>query len=220
MNKREIQGELAIVGKRMKATAVAAAVCTALSAGCGSDDSGKDSAAAAPDVNRAPASVTWQTYQGMKLPIGAEDGPKDTSSAAAHGYSHTPQGAALAAINHRIRMSVATDNDWSRVAAITLAAGPGKDAWVLARAQVSITSGVDGTAPKVSGYRVTSYAPDRAEVAVYTTFPDNSVAETASTVVWFAEDWRLQLPDPAARVPTVAEVAAVPAGAVRLEATA
>lgn len=204
---------------RLKSATVAAAACVVLLAGCGEDPT-TTTEAAGPDLGRAPASVSWQTYQGMKLPVGAEDGPKDTSSAAAHGYSQTPQGAALAAINAQVRMSVATDTDWSKVAAVVLATGPGKDHWVLNRAQVSVVGGVDETAPKISGYKVNSYSPDKAEVAVYSTFPDNSVSEAKATVIWFAHDWRLQLPDPAAKVVTISEVPAVPADAVRLEAGA
>lgn len=206
--------------KRLKSATVAAAALAVLLAGCGDDPTTTTTEPTGPDLGRAPASVSWHTYQGMKLPVGGEDGPKDASSAAAHGYSQTPQGAALAAINAQVRMSIATDADWSKVAAVVLATGPGKDHWVLNRAQVSVVGGVDETAPKISGYKVNSYSPDKAEIAVYSTFPDNSVSEAKATVIWFAHDWRLQLPDPAAKVVTISEVPTVPADAVRLEATA
>ncbi|MGW5224541.1 hypothetical protein ACWEP5_06265 [Nocardia niigatensis] len=198
-------------------TLLVSAAVLALSA-CGiSDQSAAKTTTTAVDPARAPADVHWENYQGVQLPIGSHDGPSKLGATAA-GFSHTPQGAALAAINHSTRLSLAPDGAWPQVAAISLIPGPAKDSWVLARAQVSITAPANPTvAPRITAYKLTAYAPDRADLTVYATYSDGSITATAETVLWVSEDWRLLLADPAAKTATVQSVPSVPADAVKLE---
>ncbi|MEV0766521.1 hypothetical protein [Nocardia sp. NPDC050435] len=193
-----------------------------LGAGCGSDRDESATPAtstAAPDPSRPPAGVRWETWQGIKLPHSGADGPTKTSTGAATGYTRTPQGAALAAIQHSIRLSTAPDTSWPVIARTTLTEGPGKDFWVTNRTLISITRPVDAAAtPRVLGYSITAWTPDRAEIAVYTSYPDNSLLSTLTTVSWTYGDWRLVLPDPAAGTVAHSAIATVPANAVHLEA--
>lgn len=185
--------------------------------GCGSDTHhALSTAPAGADLTAVPADVRWVDYQGVRLPVGA-DGPRQVSAEAATGFAHTPQGAALAAIVHTVRMSLAPDEHWATIAAHEIAAGAGKDAWASSRVLLSIQGRADpATAPRVRGYTITNYNPAIAHLQIYTSFPDNSVAVNTATVVWVAEDWRLQLPDPAATDPVVREAATVDAQ-VKLE---
>lgn len=199
----------------MAAVAVAALVAVT---GCGSDEPDQPAAPPAPDITRAPEDVRWQQWQGVSLPIGRVDGPT-RSDAAASGFSHTPQGAALAAIQHSVRMSLAPDSVWTTVAAQSLVSGPGKDEWVRSRVLVSITGTDPAAAPSITGYRISDWTPQRAGITVYTTYPDDSVLATDTVVTWTAEDWRLLLPDPATKTVTQRDVPAVPGDIVRLEAT-
>ncbi|MGW6728762.1 hypothetical protein ACWF9G_22920 [Nocardia sp. NPDC055029] len=185
--------------------------------GCGGGNTPTAPAATGPDITQAPASVTWRKWQGVALPIGAKDGPKRTDVAAT-GYSRTPQGAALAAIQHSVRLGLAPDDSWAKIAAQSLAEGPGKNEWVLSRPLVSIKKTDPTVAPKIAGYKITSWAPERAALTVYTTYPDASVLATDTVVVWIAEDWRLLLNDPATKTKFQHEIPAVPADAVRMEA--
>ncbi|MEV0297058.1 hypothetical protein [Nocardia sp. NPDC050710] len=172
----------------------------------------------AADLTAVPAGVRWQVYQGVLVP-GGEDGPATTGSAAATGFRQTPPGAALAAIVHTIRMSLAPDADWVDIARYELAFGPGKDEWVTSRGLLSIQSPADpAQAPRVRGYTITDYSPTRAGVDIYTSFPDQSIAVNTATVVWLAGDWWLQLPDPTSTDPVV-RVAATMDAAVKLEAS-
>ncbi|WP_067813597.1 hypothetical protein [Nocardia inohanensis] len=171
-----------------------------------------------PDPSRAPAELRWENYQGVQLPIGGKDGPTKLASVPI-GYTHTPQGAALAAINHSARLSLAPDSVWPALAANVLQPGPGKDAWVLARVQLSITAATDpAVAPHFTAYKITTYDPARTTLTVYATYSDASITATDTTVTWSAEDWRLLLPDPAAKTVTVHSVKSVPADAVALAA--
>lgn len=171
---------------------------------------------AAPDPNRAPSDIRWEAWQGVKLPYGKQDGPAKVTDAAL-GYSHTPQGAALAAIHHTVRISLAPDATWARTASQALMPGPGKDAWVVARAQISLTQPASPVvAPRITAYKFTKYGDDRSDLLVYSTYSDNSITANTETVVWSSGDWRLLLPDPALKIAVVQSVSDIPADAVRL----
>lgn len=211
---------------RTTTTTTAACACmvavAVLTGGCGRDNTAGGGPArhpAAPDIHRPPAGVTWSTYQGMRVPAG-NDGPHDPSRPDAAGYTHTPQGAALAAINDEIRMSVASDDDWPAIAHTLLADSPGKQAFVTSRALVSVTPSLVGgdATPRVTGYRITGYHPDRAAVVVYTRLPDRSTTATTTDVVWRYNDWRLVPHDPHDPTNPVTAVTTPPPDTVRLEA--
>ncbi|MVU77518.1 hypothetical protein GPX89_09695 [Nocardia sp. ET3-3] len=204
---------------RAVVAALLVAACALTAAACGgSDHAGSTTKTTQVDPSRAPSDVRWENYQGVQLPIGDHDGPSKLGTTAA-GYSRTPQGAALAAINHSTRLSLAPDGQWPQVAAISLIPGPAKDSWVLARAQISITAPANPVvAPHIAAYKITAYTPDRADLTVYATYSDDSITATAETVLWVSDDWRLLLADPAAKVQTVQSVPAVPADAVTLAA--
>ena len=146
------------------------------------------------DIHAALTNVTSAVYQGISLPI-SDQGPRTVTGAVAAGFTHSPAGAALAAIHATVRISVAPDDQWSTVGQQMLAPGAGRDDWAVARAQMSITTPVTGTPPKILGYRITGYTPDRADTAIYTQQPDTSLTCNTATVIWQAGDWKLMLPD-------------------------
>ncbi|GAB2554618.1 hypothetical protein [Nocardia heshunensis] len=184
--------------------------------GCASHHDTQTSSA--PDLGKPPAAVRWEPVQGVLVPYSPVDGPAQTS--AATGYSHTPQGAVLATIQDSIRTSVSPDSAWPQFAAASLVRGPGKDNWVLARARISITAPTNPKlAPTVLGYRFDSYTPEKAEITVYTRFSDASLAAYHHVIEWQAGDWRLLLPNPAAKTVTMESVSALPAEMTRFEAT-
>lgn len=49
------------------------------------------------------AALRWVDFHGMQLPISAADGPRDTRGGLASGFTDTPTGALLAAINIAVR---------------------------------------------------------------------------------------------------------------------
>ncbi|WP_051194500.1 hypothetical protein [Nocardia jiangxiensis] len=152
-------------------------------------------------------------FQGITLPI-ADQGPHHDDGTVAAGFEHSPAGAALAAIQASVRMSVATDIQFPAVGQRMLAPGPGRDAWAVARAQVSITAPAD-TPPLLLGYCVRSYTPARAEIAIYARQPDNSLTCNSETVLWQSRDWKLLLPDQL-RTQAITSVPTTPADMVVL----
>ncbi|MFI9508584.1 hypothetical protein [Nocardia sp. NPDC052566] len=199
--------------RHFAATCLAAAVVTA----CGRDD--PEPTPPAPttvNLTAAPTGVRWQRFQGVNLPV-TDQGPHHTDGPAATGYDHTPAGAAIAAIQATIRMSVATDTQWAQIGHRMLASGAGRDAWATARAQISITTPAADGAPTVLGYQITHYTDTAVDIAIYSALSDSSRTRNNTHVVWQADDWRLQLTaEPATN--RVEAITDLPAGVVALPA--
>ena len=136
--------------------------------GCGRDETADTAAAASTSTarifDRAPAEIRWESYQDITLPIGGVDGPHQTSGRSVTGFTPTPQGAALAAINHSARLSgtVGVATDAPRIL--------GYSVWT---------------------YQSTPRPAARAEIAVYSRRPDGAIARNDVTVLWTDHDWRL-----------------------------
>ncbi|NEW43004.1 hypothetical protein GV794_07375 [Nocardia cyriacigeorgica] len=180
-------------------------------AGCGGGQSGTD-------LSAAPSNVRWEPFQGVDLPR-TDQGPKRESGGAATGFDRSPPGAAIAAITHTVRLSVATDSQWPTVVAAEVVPGPARDEWVVSRVQLSITGpAAPEYAPRLLGYKITGYTDERSTVDVYTEYSDSSKAVNHTVVEWFDEDWRLRLPDPDSTERPVDAIDELPSDIVILEA--
>ncbi|WP_245649619.1 hypothetical protein [Nocardia shimofusensis] len=187
----------------------------ALTAAVGCADGGEQEGA---DLSAPPTEVRWQPYQGVALPHTAQ-GPEVLSDGAATGFEQSPPGAAVAAITHTVRLSVAPDGDWPAVVAKEVLPGPARDAWAVDRVRVSITGPADPEyAPRLRGYRITEYTGERGLVDVYTEYSDGSLAVNHTAVEWSTQDWRLRLPDLDSTARPIAAVDALPGDIVTLEA--
>ncbi|MFB7718216.1 hypothetical protein [Nocardia sp. NPDC056100] len=164
------------------------------------------SATADADLNERPANLKSVLFQGISLPV-ANQGPRSQDGAVVSGFDRGPIGAALAAIQATVRISVATDSQWAAIGQQMLAPGLGRDAWAVARAQISITAPITGTAPLIGGYRIVHYSSTDAAVDIYTTQSDRSITCNTAQVIWQGNDWKLLLPNQ----PHSAAVTAVPA---------
>jgi len=161
-------------------------------AGCGS--SAHHPAPERADVHAGPIHLHWVNFQGEQVPVG-DQGPKHIDGPIAAGYDASPAGAALAAIESTIRMSIADDKQWVQVGQQLLAAGAGRDRWATVRIQVSISEPVPtDAAPHVLGYAVTDYTATKADVAVYTRQTDGSLTRNVTAVVRHEDTWLLDLP--------------------------
>lgn len=205
---------------RVAAAAAAATTAVALLAGCGSSDDNiaGETVRTTPDPATPPTGVRWEPFESIALPFAAE-GPTDRpASGAVAGFTHTPPGAALAAIQQTVRISVAPDTQWPQVVRAGVAPGPQRDAFSVHRAQISITTPPEvDQAPRITGYTVTDYTDTTANVEVYTVLPDQSSQINDVSVVWSSGDWKLRLPaedDPATRVRAIADSPSTPAVAL------
>jgi len=189
-------------------------------AGCGSSGHHTKSAGLEQKVSptTAPSDVRWTEFDGVPVPL-SSNGPTQAigdggvAAGGVAGYTHNGPGGAMAAINATVRMSIANDAQWVSASQM-LAAGPGRDNWVLARARLSITTPVPaGKAPRVLGYTLDSYTGARETISIIVRQSDSSLTSQTAEVAWAPPgDWKLVVPDqhaPAAR-PAVHAIAAVP----------
>ena len=114
--------------------AAALTAVAALVAGCSSSPDQPSE----PDWDLAAApSAQWVSVAGIATPMSDNDGPAQTTPVP-HGYSPSPQGAVLAAINGQVQMATANDELWTEVSQYLLAPGPGRDQWAQARSLVTV----------------------------------------------------------------------------------
>lgn len=186
------------VTRTLRLTAGAVAVAAVLTAcGSGTDETSTDTAPA-PDLQAAPLELTWNQLAGVSVPVSRVDGPKAGTAVNRSGYSHTPQGAVLAAINGQTALAVADDRTWPDVVNTVTAPGPGRDEFAAARAGVTVSGSVPaGAAPTFAGFEITDYQVDPLTAAVsvaQTIGDDNQLYSYPVALQWIGEDWRIVLP--------------------------
>ncbi|MGX1598954.1 hypothetical protein ACWIDS_18055 [Dietzia maris] len=151
------------------------------------------------DTASAPADLTWRNVAGLKVPTSRADGPARTSPP--QGYSHTPQGAALAAANGQAALATAPDSTWPEVVRTVTAPGPGRDQWAQARVLMSVSGAVDpSVAATFTAFKITDYSPEKAIVLLATSTPpapgeqEPLLTAYPVQVAWTGADWKLVLP--------------------------
>lgn len=173
-----------------------------LLAGCSSDDDG-ESGPPPVDLHAAPSNVTMRSMGGLKVPSSREDGP--ATSTPPEGYSHSPQGAALAAANGQAALATASDQQWAETVRTVTAPGAGRDEFAYGRTLMHVSGSVDkAQAAEFVGFKVTEYDPNRAVVLLATRTPQVGAAPllTAYPVqtAWSSGDWKVVLPKQADNV--------------------
>lgn len=187
-------------------------------AGCSGDDQAVGPKDGSVQLDEKPRKLTWTTFQGVRVPV-AEQGPRSGSEPAPAGYDQSPAGAALAAIQATIRMSVADDSQFPQVSAMLLAPGEGRDWFIANRLRVSTSEPVEAKdAPHVLAYQVTAYKDGLATVDIFTRYPDQSMTVNHTTVAWQnGGGWGLVVPVPEKMSgPAVEAVHSIPTNAVVL----
>lgn len=195
---------------------------TVVVSGCGADEESAESTTSTTpvwDVSSPPENVVWVDVHGLAIPTSLVSGPKNSMGVAASSYEHSPQGAVLAAIGTSMRLSVATDAEWPEVISRSVAPGPARDEWTLARAQVSVTGVDESFIPAIEGYEITKYSDQEAFVDVFSSYPDSSLTKTTMMVVWADGDWKYVLPEDAKLDSPVAEIQILPEKIVELSKT-
>lgn len=183
--------------RRRVLTAMAVALLLISGTACSTDE--QDPGPVAADTSSAPADLAWRTVAGLKVPTSHQDGPARTTPP--QGYSHSPQGAALAAANGQAALATAPDATWPEVVRTVTAPGPGRDEWAQARALMSVSGVVDPSlASRFVAFNITDYSPEQAIVLLATsTPPEQGESEPLLTaypvqLAWTGADWKLVLP--------------------------
>jgi hypothetical protein len=152
--------------------------------------------------------LSWVNFHGIALPASAHDGPRNTSHGLAQGFTDTPRGALLAAINIGVR-TAALWGPFIYTPTIThQVIGP--DSVALLNADTSNYQGLRAAAHIQAGraagrgyaveaaYRFVAWTPAGATVDVVSEGPGNNgstvFAVTRVEVVWQRGDWRVVAP--------------------------
>lgn len=157
--------------------------------GCSNND---EEAAPSWDTTAAPASVTWLAAQtrGIKVPSGP-DGPKSTDPVP-HGWSPSPQGAVLAAMNAQVYMATAGENLWPEVSNWMIAPGQGRDQWAQARALMDI-DGTVASPPVFKGFKFSEFSENKAVVVLAADYPGQGLLGYPVQLDHSSGDWRVVL---------------------------
>ncbi|GII56100.1 hypothetical protein Pth03_44890 [Planotetraspora thailandica] len=163
---------------------------------------------ATPTTSPRQAHITWQDFHGVRLPLSDIDGPRVLDHDRAQGFSHTQQGALLAALHIAVR----ANSQWGPAVfepTITeQVTGPDADR-LLEQARTTYEqnrqeAGLPPGSPlgkayvDEEAYRWQSYTPDAATVDLVSAGPDprgtTVRARTRVQVVWRDGDWRVVAP--------------------------
>lgn len=182
------------IRERVSGALLAAMVLAGVAVGCSGGDRTGTTPPAPIDSTAAPAAAKWQSYRGVYVPL-SQAGPAQTTGPVPVGYTQTPQGAVVAAMQAQARLSLAPDDAWSKVANTLVVAGPGRDAFATARMFASITSEADpGATAQFAGFRVDGWSAQAVTVWLATRMPDGELSAQPSRMLWRAGDWKLELP--------------------------
>ncbi|WP_330767005.1 hypothetical protein [Rhodococcus sp. M8-35] len=197
--------------RRWARTVVVAVALVAVS--CGDSETTET----AVSITEPPQIARWVTVGGIEVPIGTTDGPRGGEWEPFAGFSHTPQGAALAAITQSVQLATAPDRTWPQVLSGVAAPGEGRDLYAAHRSLVEFSGTDPEMVPTIVGYTVADYSDTAATVDVVQRFSDDSLASATTQVVWIDGDWRLNLPSDTAA--TITALDGVPSELVDLEET-
>ncbi|AHH19773.1 hypothetical protein NONO_c49890 [Nocardia nova SH22a] len=134
--------------------------------------------------------LTWKPWHGTRLPYSQRWGPASVTDDTATGFGHNPEGAVLAMIQQRARLTGIGDAAWLD-AARTMAVVAPDDRPPTAR----MATGIDPAAalPYFSGFRWISYDGTRAVADLALQESDGTLRSLHATEVWHDSDWRAEL---------------------------
>lgn len=167
----------------------------------------KDQSNTIPQTNTSSTAIAPQASwspgpAGLIVPKGP-DGPTE-SQPVPHGFSHTPQGAVLAAITAQSWMAGADDQVWPQVAEYLLEPGIGRDQWAQSRGLVTVKGTVDKPARFVA-FKFSEYSNEKAVVVLATQWPDGMLTAYPVQLSATSGQWRVVIP-PQKQAPDMEEI--------------
>jgi hypothetical protein len=150
----------------------------------------------------------WADFHGIALPASAHDGPRHTRGGLASGFTDTPAGALLAAVNIAVRTAaewgpaIYTPTITSQVTGPDTAALLQGDTAAYAQLQAAAHTRAGQPAGRgyaaVAAYRFAAYSPAAATVDIITAGPasDGTTVWAATRIeaVWDGADWHVTAP--------------------------
>jgi hypothetical protein len=160
-----------------------------------------------PSVASGMANVRWVQANGMRLPISDHDGPVEMRQGRARGFSRTPAGAVLAAVNLTARVAPhvgptvfgpTISEQVTGVDKDTFATGVAADYQRLWQKETVPTGASLPTFGQVRGYRIEAATPTSAAVHLLMTGPrpggGSLSMDFRTELSWINNDWHLLAP--------------------------
>lgn len=146
-------------------------------------------------LSAAPARLQWQRiWEGAAVPVSGSDGPARIDAGVAAGFAHTPQGAALAAMDAIGRVYAAPELIWRKVVRDRFYGGGDTLIDQFARSRTSAPDMARYvTVPE--GVRVQPGYRDDLAVVQLAVRSTNGYAIATWPMVWVDGDWRIRTPD-------------------------
>jgi len=155
-----------------------------------------------------PASLRWTSFHGISLPVSTVAGPHDIHAGLASGFTNTPQGAVLAAVNISVRTAALWGTKIFQPTIAHQVTGPDTAAllandtrdYAAMQAAGHLRHGQPAGRgyAAIAAYRLDAYTLAAATVDVVTEGPSSSgasvMAATRVQVVWARGDWRVMAP--------------------------
>lgn len=172
------------------------------------DDEVNDGASPPADGENPLATVSWDLWQGVALPVSPTLGPKTTDGDVARGFDRSPGGAALAAIHILVRSGSPSGPAVFEPTINDQVVGDDADAFLAATTSNYESKRLDVGAEygdplpqdplDFRGYRVESPSEDAVPVHLLVASVDDSGEERCLNIragmVWQDGDWRLTAP--------------------------
>ncbi|MFI6213343.1 hypothetical protein ACIBCD_15245 [Nocardia brasiliensis] len=152
---------------------------------------------ARPDyLSAAPARMQWQRgWGGAALPVSSSDGPARIVHGVAQDFAHTPQGAALAALDALGRALAAPEGIWQQVVAQRYYGGGSALVNRFARSREN-TPAAARYVVVPDGVRVRpGYRDDLAVVELANRTTGGGYRITTWPMAWIDGDWRVRVPE-------------------------
>lgn len=155
----------------------------------------------------SPPAVRWQLFETVALPFSPTAGPMSSDGPVFSSYERSQTGALIAAVQLATRFLITPGEGWRRVVDRQVLPGPGRAAFVTARAGVEAND-PPGTYGQIAGFRMLTFTPDVAVVQLVSRFAlaGGSLQVSTATVKWVDGDWRLELQPDGAASPTAQPV--------------
>jgi hypothetical protein len=161
-----------------------------------------------PRIGAAGTDLRWVDFHGIELPVSAQDGPRQEQRGLVRGFTDTPRGALLAAVNIGVRTAALWGPAIYRPTIRHQVTGPDQGALLTAdtsdfaalRAASPVRSGQPAGRgySAEAGFRFVAYTPADATVDLVTEGPGaggaNVLVATRVEVVWLYRDWRVVAP--------------------------
>lgn len=145
------------------------------------------------DLTAAPTKLEWKLIDGVRLPFSG-DGPSKVAGPMASGYSHTPQGAVVAA--WQISTRLATSADYEQVMANQVRGTEAQRTQVrleVANVRNLTSNQFSARFTQPVGFRVVSYDNAFAQIYFAVQSPAGGYDFTPRAVLWDGKDWQYQL---------------------------